>query len=434
MFSRIEPGTARRGEEPAAASAAEQRRTSRPRWWSAVCAALLGVGGCSGTRDELIATITVDAAVRDAERCVPIPVGPAIDMGLDLYFVLERSRNTGGEWTALNLALGQLFSPGNKQFAGIGLGVAVYPKQMPIPQSCLDNCSASADQCDCLWDCGCRERVTPNVCADCSRWDTSCNENDYGPSSEITRLNEHPDGFLAGLVAASSDSVTVRNEPAAFPALVASRRDLDAWELRHQRRRRAIQVLVAKSLDSDCPDDRDSDFARVVGGGDKPKTYVVALNLSHEDRDDTDELEDLDALAAIGGTDEAIPIPIGFNPAAARAELERLIEKIRAIDGRCEYLLPDPSDFDPKHVNLTASSSGLLYSKVANRAACASNPLGWYYDSDDDPANPAEPKRILACDGACKSLHGQDVGSGIANIELGCPTVMARDAGAPVAR
>jgi hypothetical protein len=429
MFSRIEPGTARRGEEPVAACAAERRRTSRPRWWAAVCAALLGLGGCSGTRDELIATITIDAGVRDAERCVPSSNFHTTDMGLDLYFVLERSRFVANsEWTALIVAFAQLFD--KEPFAGIGVGLAVYPKQMPSPQDCIDSCGGSPEHCECLWECGCRNpnQVALNVC-ECRGWDTSCDEDDYGPSFEINRLNEKPLGFLVSLQ--GTNEIDALNEPAVYPALLASLRYRNDWDDRHRGRRRVIQVLVAKSLDSDCPNDRDVDFAKVIGG-DKSKTYVVALNRSDDDRDDSDELEDLDALAAIGGTDQATRLPM-FNQVPAVTVLDGLLEKIRANDGRCEYLLPPPAEFDAKQVNLTSSNGEVRYSKVANRTACTSNPLGWYYDSDENPAM-SQPTRIIACDGACKSLHGETAASGVAKIELFCPTVMARDAGAPSSR
>jgi hypothetical protein len=429
MFSPIESGTLTTGPETAARCAAERRRTSRPGWWAAVCAAVLGIVGCSGNRDELIATITIDAGVRDAERCVASPIFPATDMGLDLYFVLERSRDvTNPEWTGLIVAFARLVD--KEPFAGVGVGLAVYPKQMPRPQDCIDSCSGSPEHCECLWECGCRNPNPGalNVC-ECLRWDSSCDEDDYAPSFEINRLNENPLGFLASLQ--GTNETDALNDPAAYPALLASLRYRNDWDARHRGRRRVVQVLVAKSLDSDCPD-RDVDFAKVVGG-DRSKTYFVALNRSDDDRDDSDELEDLDALAAIGGTDQATRLPFGINQIPAVTVLEGLIEKIRANDGRCEYLLPPPAEFDAKQVNLTSSNGDVRYSKVANRTACTGNPLGWYYDSDENPAM-SQPTRIIACDGACKSLHSETLASGVAKIELFCPTVMARDAGAPSSR
>jgi len=441
MFSRIERAAAMKGfEPPVERGAANKRRVARGWGWPAVFASFVATSGCSDGRVE-IATITIEAGAPDVAKCEYSDFRDATDMGLDLYFVLERSWENQSEWGPVASALTALFNSNASEWAGIGAGFAVYPKRMPPPQSCIDNCGTS--DCDCLDECGCwhADENNQGICF-CTQWRTSCNEKDYVPSFEISRVNEIPDGFNSALLRVSWDQDL--DEPAMYPALLASFRYRDAWEGEASNRgRRIIQVLVATSLDFanhlECDsDDEVSDVERVLSGGNKPKTYVVAVNPSTNDEDEWA------ALAAAGRTDQATTINFRTRPPIPpppTKEFTDLIRKIRDADGRCEYLVPALGpDLDAKKVNLTASSSGVLYPKVANRAACAGNSQGWYYDADDNPnMNPALPKRIMACDGACRSLHGQDVASGsaTARIQLGCPTVTtvtAGDAGTPSPR
>jgi hypothetical protein len=141
----------------------------------------------------------------------------------------------------------------------------------------------------------------------------------------------------------------------------------------------------------------------------------VGLNLS----DNNNNPIDYDRLAVAGRTGAATRIrtrPPNATPPGAFADLVR---KIRATDGRCEYLLPSGTEFDYDKVNLTASSGGAHFPRVKSSQACEENPQGWYYD----PPLPAQPTRMIACGGACKTLHGA-TGEATANatIQLDCPT------------
>jgi hypothetical protein len=417
-----------------------------PRWRPLVGAALLGAGACSGGREEVIAQIRFDAAAQDVDnKCTPTAGYEAPDMGLDLNFVLEHSRETTGEWTALVIGLGTLFSPNAAEYAdsnapeffGMGTGFAIYPARMPAPQSCIDDCTAP-QSCGCLRNCGCwtPSQDPQNGLCFCPRWPLSCKEADYAQSSDISRGTENPEAFLT-LLATASDPATF-DDPALYPALLASRRYRDDWEAQNPRRH-ITQVLVAKSLRfADCPPDDDlSDVVRALSGSDQPKTYVVPMNIG---ADDDDDRTDFNTLADAGRTEQAMHITIRTRPAVPppniQEPLAEVIRKIRAYEGRCEYLVRARRTVDFEKVNLTASSGGLLFKKVANHAACATNSQGWYYDTDDNPgAGSSVPTRIMACEGACRSLHGQgnDAGptNGTARIQLGCPTVLARGDASP---
>jgi len=407
----------------------KRRLVRRHRSAAAVCAALFGATACS-SNGEVIATITQDAARRDVvNQCMPTFTENAYDMGLDLFFVMEHSTDNVEEWGPLVFGLSNVFSTTSLEFAGIGAGFTIYPARIPVPQSCVDACPTP--NCSCLRNCGCSdpERDALGVCT-CPAWPPSCDEGDYAPTFPLARVNETlPDNTVFSALGPTVSYVTTSaDEPAMYPALLASLRYRNQWESQHPRRR-ITQVLVSKSLDfPDCADDRIdiSDIEDVISGTDKPKTYVITVNASG----DNDE-RDYVTLAEAGRT--AAPRKIPFRPRTSpnlTSQFEEIVRFIRANDGRCEYLLPSrvaKGDYDK--VNLTAGSGGLLYPKVPNREACASNDLGWYYEADDGPdASPEQPPRIVACEGACKTLHGLGTG-GTARIQLGCPTVFASDAG-----
>jgi hypothetical protein len=405
-------------------------------------ASLVATSSCSDRLDR-IATITVDAGASDGapgiEKCVSGESELVTDMGLDLYFVLERSgENYFYEWGGVVGALSFLFHPESAEFAGMGVGFAIYPTRMPPRQSCLDNCETSGCR-SCFNACGCADVVlnAEGVC-ECLQWRTSCLEKDYAPSFRISRVNENPDGFLSSLQRTVWDPVNPINsgdEPALYPALQASLRERAAWEAQYGRR--ITQVLVATSLDFphhlECDsDDEVSDVEALLSGDNKPKTHVVAVNSSSNDNDEWD------ALAAAGRTEQATRIRItGPQPMTPTNDFRTVIRKIRAIDGRCEYLLPARPGVDSKKINLLSSEGNVLYPKVRNRGACDGNNQGWYFDSDDSPSmNPPQPRRIIACEATCRTLHDSDVTSvsGNARIQVDCPTVMAGEAGASSSR
>jgi hypothetical protein len=142
-------------------------------------------------------------------------------------------------------------------------------------------------------------------------------------------------------------------------------------------------------------------------------------------------MDGFEALAEAGRTEDVTQFNRRSPNFDAVAIFANLIRKIRATDGRCEYLLPQDPGFDPNKVNLAATIDDVRFRKVANRDACDSDGQGWFFDSDDDPSLD-RPRRVIACEGACKILHGNpDAGatSGNARLQIGCPTVRSTDAG-----
>jgi hypothetical protein len=341
-------------------------------------------------------------------------------MGLDLYFVIDHSTTwDSGEWNLLWLGLTQFFAMGTSnsdletaEFAGIGVGFGVYPV-MPEPQSCVASCGPD---CDCLEDvCNC-EFARPNffgVC-ECLEWPASCVAEDYTPTFEIAPLREgeHAQAFVRIPAA-------LNGAPALRPALLGSLRAREEWENAHPRKH-VTQVLisVAPFPDWAC-NGRVSEIERILSGPDKPKTYVVAVNDQDQDRD-------YERLAAAGRTEFVTRIRIDADtnrPMPPTAQLADMVRYIREAEGRCEYLVPAGAS-DPAKLNLTAESGGALFPNVPDSSACERNPQGWYYD----PPLPGRPTRMIACEGACKTLHGPTAKEkATASIQMGCPTVF--DAG-----
>jgi hypothetical protein len=343
----------------------------------------------------------------------------AQDMGLDLYFIIDHSGSVEDEWVSLSLGLAEVFKlgvshPGDEpaEFAGIGVGFGLYPTT-PIPQSCIDACASAPQNCDCLRACDCEYcRCNPFSVCECREWPTSCDDDEYQPTVTITPLSD-------GKHKQELEQLTPpRGLPALRPALLASLRIREEWESAHPRRR-ITQVLVGASPLEDWACDSDSsEIEEVLGGANTPKTYVVAVNRSSD--------TDYDRLALAGRTEfvRRIRISSGGPPSPPPTEvLPELVRSIREAEGRCEYLVPNGTvAYD--NLNLAAKSSGALFPRVPDSAACARNPQGWYYD----PPLPGRPTRMIACDGACKTLHGPTGREkATVSIQVGCPTVL--DAG-----
>ena len=414
MFSRIEGGVAAKGVEPAEGRGASWRRFTRQCGWAGLFASFAATSGCSGGR-EIIATITLEAGAIDARDAATTCDRPefynAPDMGLDLYFIIDHSDSFGGtQWGVLYSWLSNLrlapqgpLDAGSPigEFDGIGVGFTVYPLA-PVPKSCVDACPVSPN-CQCLERCDCERAFDPQGNCECRRGPESCNDADYGPILEIERLSE---GLLPRTLAnvGPPDGATTLG-----PALSGSLDHRQAWETERPDRP-LIQILVAGDLDPlACSHDSVSDIEKLLSGLGKPKMYVVAI-------DDMDNANDYQRLAAVGHT-EAPDFFSTFRPSPTNPFVG-LIRKIRAEDGRCEYLLPPAPNFDRTKVNLTNASDEQPFRHVQSSNDCRRDPQGWYYD------DPMQPTRVMACEGACQTLRTAG-----ARIQLGCPTVTAVDAG-----
>lgn len=123
----------------------------------------------------------------------------------------------------------------------------------------------------------------------------------------------------------------------------------------------------------------------------------------------------LDAIAAAGGTNEAITIN---NPTDSSA-ISAALASIRGQTLSCEFPIPMPSNgltpnFEELNVTFTPPGGS---ARVLNQTTdCAANPDGWQYD------NPQAPTKIALCPGACETVLSSVTGQ--INVVLGCSTVV----------
>ncbi len=163
---------------------------------------------------------------------------------------------------------------------------------------------------------------------------------------------------------------------------------------------RAVVVLVTDGRPNGCGSTPENVAAKAKSYAGKILTYVVGVGL------DATENQNLDLIAAGGGTSQAIRVSTGNT----KVELVNALNTIRTKVGSCSYTIPSPPSgetIDYNAVNVSIGSSALTYSKD-----CATG-TGWHYD------DPAAPKRIDLCEASCEASKGQ-----AANVSLafGCAT------------
>lgn len=131
--------------------------------------------------------------------------------------------------------------------------------------------------------------------------------------------------------------------------------------------------------------------ASALGGTPSIPTYVIGV----ADAENPTGLTNLTEIAKAGGTTKATIVDTS-DPTKTKADFGAALAQIRRDALSCDFDVPAPPngakiDFDA--VNVTVTKSGgpdlLSYSKD-----CADG-RGWHYD------DPAQPKRIILCDGAC---------------------------------
>lgn len=193
--------------------------------------------------------------------------------------------------------------------------------------------------------------------------------------------------------------------------------------------RRAIVVLATDGLPTDCAPmgvTTTSQAAQAVadtaarGLADAPsiRTYVIGVFAPEE----TVALENLDTMAAAGGSKHAFIVDPGADVAM---QLLSALDEIRAGTLRCELQVPAAPEgqtlaFDRVNIELKsgAQTRTLLY--VENASGCEGVDLGWYYDVG--PATGATPTTIQICENSCAEVQAEGSAATL-EIRLGCATI-----------
>ncbi|HEX8792817.1 MAG TPA: vWA domain-containing protein [Polyangiaceae bacterium] len=135
-------------------------------------------------------------------------------------------------------------------------------------------------------------------------------------------------------------------------------------------------------------------------------TYVIGVG---------PDLQNLDAIAAAGGTGQAVMVPVN-DPTQTGQTFQAALNTIRSASLPCQFSIPpapagqviNPYAINVILVNAKGTQSVLTYS------GDCSNTSGWHYD------NPMTPTSVLLCSGACSSARG-DAG-GKVTLAFGCDT------------
>jgi hypothetical protein len=341
---------------------------------------------------------------------------------LDLFLVVDASGSmTDGDptrWTATATAVKAFASsPGA---SGVGAGLLVFPRLHELgltgPDTVMETCATCAGDA-CTIENGCTCDQVPIDYADCGScatgcgcWstggcaETSCTTADYvAPDVEI--------GSLPGAEPAIAQVVDGRNPAGGTATGLAysqAAQYVTGWAVNQPDQNVAL-VLIAAGEPSACEPITTAGIAEagaaLASGPAAIRTFVISLG----------DLPALDALAAAGGSEDAIALT---GPDLATA-LGAALEQVRQESRSCAYSIPVPSSgsVDPAKVNVRVHGSDHDLKQVSGAGACAPSG-GWYYD---DPQNP---RKILLCHESCGALPA-DAGGG-ADVLLGCDTEAAK--------
>jgi hypothetical protein len=194
------------------------------------------------------------------------------------------------------------------------------------------------------------------------------------------------------------------------PALSGTMQYVTGWAQAHPGRTSVI-VLATDGEPTGCDTNTAQDVANVAAAGlaEMPsiRTFVIGVGNS---------LQNLDLIAAAGGTDKSIVVDTGGDVAT---QFTQALAAIRGQAVPCVFNIPSTGDVDPNQVNITYTPTGGTSTTIPRTtdgtAATCGAAGGWYYD---DPSNP---KTVRVCDTSCTAISA----STSVNFEVGCATVVA---------
>jgi hypothetical protein len=136
------------------------------------------------------------------------------------------------------------------------------------------------------------------------------------------------------------------------------------------------------------------------------KTYVVGVGPS---------LDALNAIAAAGGTGQAMMIPVD-DPTQTKIQIQSSLSSIRTLSLTCNVTIPPPPDgalLDTGLVNVVYSNAHGKNVLGFNSDCAGGN--GWQYD------DPQAPKHVRLCGNTCAAAQGDTTGN--LQIMFGCARV-----------
>jgi hypothetical protein len=391
-----------------------------------------GGSGGSGTGDTTSTTSTAStgstAGTGGAPAWVDVDGGPPLDSAcasavtqaklapLDLYVMLDQSSSMmehvsggGSKWAAVSSALvGFATQPG---LTGVSLGLQVFPlpNGCPVPGPCLSDAECAAGCGPCLG-----ADPANHVVGNCA-WSVpvndSCSALDYAhPEVEITALP----GAAASIKASLAKHAPAGSTPTSA-ALQGAVDHAHAWAAAHPGDIVAV-LLATDGEPSEC-DVFLADIEKIAAGGatasPSVKTFVIGVG------DSLDALDALNAIAAAGGTEQAVLVDTAKD---VSAQILAALAAIRSVTS-CTFALPPApsgSTLDYAAVNVAFAPAGggavKVFPHVADPAHCPTNSPGWSYDDAQHP------QQIVLCPATCHHLGVY--GAGQVEVVVGCQTIV----------
>jgi hypothetical protein len=196
-----------------------------------------------------------------------------------------------------------------------------------------------------------------------------------------------------------------------------------SWAAEHPDHRTVLVVATDGIPDTTCSSNTPSNtlenavtVAGMLSGGtfytDAPKVPVFVIGVG-------DELEELNEIAAAGGSKTATLVSAGAD---VEAQFIKALDAIRAQTMTCDYKIPpNPTGtIDYNAVNVAFKqdddSKTLLYVPTADDCKNASG-NGWYFD------DPKAPTKVTLCPDICETVSTAT--SGTVSVVFGCKRVDA---------
>lgn len=387
---------------------------------------------------------------------------------LDIYIMLDKSGSmldkTGAngsgppKWDAVTQGLNAFFN--DAQSSGIGVGLQFFPIRAPgVPETCSANadcpgasgpcllkaCTGQASLISCTKNADCPflstcqnlgqcQNNSNYYCftqgADCGNglgtcvaiYATTC-VNQYSCDAAVYEKPAVEFDVLNGAAAALSGSIAMITPEGGTPTAPALQGAIDhasAWAAANPTHK-VVTVLATDGLPTQCSPTDIPSISAIAQAGVNASPSVLTFVIGVFSGNDANAKQNLDAIAAAGGTTSAFLIDSNQNVTQA------FIDALNAIRGTklaCEYLIPAPppgEKLDYSKVNVEHTAPGAAMPEtiyyVADLASCDAMTGGWYYDAD--PAKGGAPTKIEMCPATCDKLG---MLGGQVDIRLGCQT------------
>jgi hypothetical protein len=249
---------------------------------------------------------------------------------------------------------------------------------------------------------------------------TQCDASYYAnPAVEIAPIS----GQLAAIDLALNQQPPQGLTPT-VPALQGAIDHSREWALTHPDQT-VVTVLATDGLPTDCGPvvegappaiDQVLEIARAAQSGDQPvRTFVIGVF----NPGDGASINNVNAIAAAGGTEQAVTIDAGGE---VEAEFLDALRAIREGSLACQFQIPQTGpllDYFSVNLQFDTGEARQQLGFVASEAACATSPNSWHYDVDP---NVSKPSAIQVCPDVCDQFRATPTGS--ITLQLGCQTLL----------